>query len=503
MNSHQNLNLSQAIFFQLKSNDPKMLSSVLNVLKKKGDFELIKDVFSSYFCSLQGNDFSNPMVLKTATGLIEISSNLYPLWASTLSLNQFKFLLKLTDNNIKVNYQGHTLLHDAILTAYDELIALTIDQGSVNSVDMADNFNNTPLHIAIANECYEKAIKLIKVAKEKNISIDFAIADKEKKTTLILSAKMRASHMVEFILNSMDEASRKQVVNLQDEDGKTALHYAMILGAKETVQGLLQAGASEDIKDKRGFKPRDYLSIPKIEKEALIKKTLKSVSIDYTRDENARSNSLLGPYYDMPSTLDGQSIEISSRKENSGIEKLLRHDLLDVKEFYDTGKFTKLDNNFFRAQYNKFTGRSFLAACINGHNDLDENISNENKPNVQGNVSLFSHANPDPMKLYEQGVKDFNKDKTLAKNKFEMALKLFEEKGLSDSLECGKCYSSLASCFRDLKLYDDAISACEKAMPIYNQICPNSSDNKKLETKYNQCLQLKNEDTKIEKKPPV
>jgi ankyrin repeat protein len=44
-------------------------------------------------------------------------------------------------------------------------------------------------------------------------------------------------------------------INLSDEDGNTALHLAVTSGEKESVETLLQHGASADIYNQKKFAP--------------------------------------------------------------------------------------------------------------------------------------------------------------------------------------------------------------------------------------------------------
>lgn len=94
-----------------------------------------------------------------------------------------------------------------------------------------------------------------------------------------------------------------------------------------------------------------------------------------------------------------------------------------------------------------------------------------------------------PLSLYKKGVVHYKKkDFTLAKFCIEKALELFKQKKGAE-IECGNCYSTLASCNRELGDLNATAIACEEAILIFED----KQDQAKLSAvvkKYDSCFKI-------------
>jgi hypothetical protein len=137
---------------------------------------------------------------------------------------------------------------------------------------------NTLLANLISNESTGKAITLIQLFADK---INFTLQDAEGKTLLLFAVKTLKTDLVITIL-AVDKSS----LDIADEQGKTPLHYACILGLAQVARMLVANGANTKRKDQQGFTPAHYLQ----SSHKLIIATLNSVGIDYRRHPEAPRN---------------------------------------------------------------------------------------------------------------------------------------------------------------------------------------------------------------------
>lgn len=218
-----------------------------------------------------------------------------------------KHLQKLQQLGIPLttNANGYNLLHQTVSANFGDTeeikqrINWLIEQGiDFNSIDQAYG-SGTPLHIYLANEQFDLALHLIKLCKNK---LNLSARDKEHKTPLIIAAKVRAEQVVIELLPYLN----KDTINLKDKDGRTALHYAIILGCPKAVQALINKGAKADIRDRFSKTALDCINFNSMQTEAV----LKSIEIDQRRAENSSSN---GVYY----IVDKEDNEILATKSNA------------------------------------------------------------------------------------------------------------------------------------------------------------------------------------------
>lgn len=159
--------------------------------------------------------------------------------------NKGKVLERLLDIGMNVNqrnYQGRTILHAVCLRddfTEHQYTILDYVLWQCECLTVRDSEGIQALHIAatISEPFFHKLL---------NAGADICAATHDRMTVLHLAARARQSGIVDMILSrttSLSEKARLKFVNSQDEEGRTALHYACRSGRPETVKSLLEAGA--------------------------------------------------------------------------------------------------------------------------------------------------------------------------------------------------------------------------------------------------------------------
>lgn len=158
------------------------------------------------------------------------------------------------------NHQGRTVLHtvcsrdDFVLSRHGDTVYMVLDyvlKQSSECLTVSDHKGIQPLHIAAT-------ISETFVLKILNAGADICAATHEKMTVLHLAARARQSGIIDIILSratSLSAQKRLDFVNSQDEDGRTAIHYACRSGRPESVKSLLEAGAACNVLDIYGHSP--------------------------------------------------------------------------------------------------------------------------------------------------------------------------------------------------------------------------------------------------------
>ncbi|KAJ5355479.1 uncharacterized protein N7496_012691 [Penicillium cataractarum] len=174
-----------------------------------------------------------------------------------------KVLERLIDMGMNINqrnHQGRTVLHivcsrdDFVVNWDGDTVYMVLDyvlEQSSECLTVSDHKGIQPLHIAAT-------ISETFVLKILNAGADICAATHEKMTVLHLAARARQSGIIDIILSrakSLAAQKRLDFVNSQDDDGRTALHYACRSGRPETVKSLLDAGAACDVLDIHGHSP--------------------------------------------------------------------------------------------------------------------------------------------------------------------------------------------------------------------------------------------------------
>lgn len=147
--------------------------------------------------------------------------------------------------------------------------------------------DNPVIHCWLANESFHDVKRLMKLIPDR---IDPNLCDGDyfgKKSILILLALLTSSGT--FASEFIELYQAKLNFDYQDKSGKTALHYAVILGRHDLVKDLIRCGASTTIEDNEGISPFAYLKCA----DSLIIDTLKSIDIDPSRDTLALKNAIV------------------------------------------------------------------------------------------------------------------------------------------------------------------------------------------------------------------
>lgn len=297
--------------------------------------------------------------------------NSLPIYDNRLPLEELK--RRISKKNANDNFHGWNGLHTAALKRPEqsERFRLFLSHGTdVNSQNNnpLDRYANTPLHLLIVNENFDGTKFFISCAKEYEISINFNIKDKEGKTPLILAVKM---NFQKAALQLLEEKANGADVDLDitDNEGNTALHYACALGSVEVVKALLTHQANIHALNKKG---QSLIDMTQLNKEE-IEQILRAVDIEPSRDENAFKNHFYDEY-SLPFAIftgEGQPHRfitlISSAANFSQLEKCLETEpILDFAEQLK-GRLALMSQEKrkkMRDQYNNFSGRSVIDVCL-------------------------------------------------------------------------------------------------------------------------------------------
>ncbi len=278
--------------------------------------------------------------------------------------------------------------------------------------------DNPVIHCWLANEFFDYIQILIEMIPER---INPNLCDGERygrKSVLILLSLLppAGSLASEFI----ERYKSKLKFDYQDKNGKTALHYAVILGRHELVEQLISCRASITIQDKEGKTPFDYLNC----KAGLIAHTLKSVDIEPSRDTKALKNSVVDNenhtiiingevLVQNKQTIDallarknagftryrvenpgcwgpciGDDTQATSEYALSIAESIARDydkplDLIFMPEKLSADYSQQFRENLTGLSTN-FSGRSVLEECVNGHAIIERNLARYNVSNGPG-----------------------------------------------------------------------------------------------------------------------
>ena len=112
-------------------------------------------------------------------------------------------------------------------------------------------FNKTPLSVAIYNKCFPIACYLV----EKGASLEIREDSQFKLTPLHLASKSGSVILVETMLNL-----RKDLINVRDASGMSALHWAVMKNHTKVAKILMNNGADINSKTNKGITPL-YLSV--------------------------------------------------------------------------------------------------------------------------------------------------------------------------------------------------------------------------------------------------
>lgn len=199
-----------------------------------------------------------------------------------LGFQQLKDLLD-SGESVNVENEGYNALHATFRWFYDreKKTKLLIEAGvNINSQENS-GYRNTPLHLLVANEHHNFAVFFIELASDK---LDYSLRDFQGKTTLITACKINSTQIALALLKEIDK--RPEILDQQDHDGMTALHYACMYGNQAVATALLRLGASSILLNSKGKTAIDCLA----SEEKQIRASLKAICIDPDRDVQAPFN---------------------------------------------------------------------------------------------------------------------------------------------------------------------------------------------------------------------
>ncbi len=155
------------------------------------------------------------------------------------------FILEQGIDPCTTNSSKQTLLHLAAeANQKSNVLCLIQHQAKVNALDLS---KRTPLFLAVLQGHKEVANLLIKNG------ADLSILNGEKESLLHAAAFYGHTHLLK---NLLDYPACKNLVNAQDQDGKTPLHKAVWGGPKPNIVNLLLAnGAQPNAQNNFGYTP--------------------------------------------------------------------------------------------------------------------------------------------------------------------------------------------------------------------------------------------------------
>ena len=146
------------------------------------------------------------------------------------------------DLSSQMDKTGETPLHFAARYARADHAKKLLDNGS--DANLQDNTGRTPLHAAVAADAQGVFHLLLK-----NRATNLNAKAFDGTTPLILAARLAIEGMVEELISADAD------INLADDNGKTALHWAASVNNVEAVNVLLANGANRDAQDLKDETP--------------------------------------------------------------------------------------------------------------------------------------------------------------------------------------------------------------------------------------------------------
>jgi ankyrin repeat protein len=150
---------------------------------------------------------------------------------------------------------------------------------------------NPAPHFFLANEKSALLLRMLAVNKPVDLK---KLKDFEAKTLLVLAVKLGpvGNEVVAYILDHIDDFGGKTLLGMQDDQGRTALHYACLYGDTQSIEKMFKLGVNASVQDRQGVYPEDYLFKERSEKVLAIGK---EVDMSFERSIDARNNYLTEP----------------------------------------------------------------------------------------------------------------------------------------------------------------------------------------------------------------
>ncbi|KAL3451363.1 ankyrin repeat-containing domain protein [Aspergillus insuetus] len=156
------------------------------------------------------------------------------------------------------NHAGQTIMHlrcrqppsyATTKTLQDENLIERFPSGTVEALlEIQDNDGRRPIHDAVAASEYLVAWLINKGA-------TLTALTHAQQNVLHIAAISKQSNTMGLLLETLADSQRQNLLNQQDNGGRTPLYYACLSGHLQTVSLLLEAGADVQIPDSNGETP--------------------------------------------------------------------------------------------------------------------------------------------------------------------------------------------------------------------------------------------------------
>ncbi|MCD6047910.1 MAG: hypothetical protein K0S08_1557 [Gammaproteobacteria bacterium] len=288
---------------------------------------------------------------------------------ASLTPSEILFLVKNIAQRDIFATEKYNGLHYSVRTAhqYKELIDAFMPYADVNLVD--EN-GDTPILFLAGWQRLDAMRCFIKSAKQYKKDINFNAKTLFNQTTLILACSLRDTEMAKYLIDLKLTGEASLDVNVRDRDGRTALHYACLLGDIETATLLVQAGAKILIEDNWGDTPLKlaYFSKNKLENH------LEDMNIIPWRDEKAKQDYFCGntdAALRLVTPRKTTLCEIVANKKNLPLllKTLKENYILNHRKYIETKEEEALNDEekqVLLKQAEIFTGKSILNAALEG-----------------------------------------------------------------------------------------------------------------------------------------
>lgn len=179
------------------------------------------------------------------------------------------------------------------LARVDELIG-TLSEEELN---WQGAYGNTALHWAVANTHSRMALKLLEHTPRINVNI---LDDEQKKTALHLAVAKGWDHFDDDNFSPEElpqaaiikELAKKADLNIQDANGNTPLHIAVMRRDVECIRLFLNSGAHQDIRNQMEQTPLELLNMDFHEVQDFIHKYASVYTLAMTTWENNKDSVL-------------------------------------------------------------------------------------------------------------------------------------------------------------------------------------------------------------------
>ncbi|XP_018564508.1 uncharacterized protein LOC108905920 [Anoplophora glabripennis] len=164
------------------------------------------------------------------------------------TLNDLRFLVRKAGINI-TNESGDTPLHNATANCHLNMTRFLIEQGA--DVNIGHSLGNTPLHVATIF-CFSDILKCLverDSANDKDDIVDFNVRNNEGHTALYFAVESNTLDTVKYLVEKGAD------VTTSDIRGRTPLHIAVHECNLKTVAYLVTHGADVNVRDNKGHTP--------------------------------------------------------------------------------------------------------------------------------------------------------------------------------------------------------------------------------------------------------